>query len=147
MRADPITAIRASGRGLAGTVLLATLAACSGDGGTGPSSCFLSASAEAATSGAATITIDPSRRFQTIDGFGTSQTVFDDPHVTETFDPATQRAAAIPPAADQAKILDALYRQLGLTRVRIHPDGIEPVNDNADPNVADLSKFSFDWKD
>jgi O-glycosyl hydrolase len=147
MRADPITAIRTSGRGLAGSVLLATLAACSGDGGTGPSSCFLSASAEAATSGAATITIDPSRRFQTIDGFGTSQTVFDDPHVTETFDPATQRAAAIPPAADQAKILDALYRQLGLTRVRIHPDGIEPVNDNADPNVADLSKFSFDWKD
>jgi O-glycosyl hydrolase len=79
-------------------------------------------------------------------GFGTTERLFDDPHVTETFDQATQRAAVIPPAADQARILDALYGQIGLTRVRFHPDLIEPVNDNADPNVADLSKFDFSWQ-
>lgn len=79
-------------------------------------------------------------------GFGTTERLFDDPHVTETYDQATQRAAVIPPAADQARILDALYGQIGLTRVRFHPDLIEPVNDNAAPNVADLSKFDFSWQ-
>ena len=88
----------------------------------------------------------PASRFQTMQGFGTTERLFDDPHVTETYDPTTQRAAIVPPAADQAKILDALYRQIGLTRVRFHPDPIEPVNDNADPNSADLSKFDFSWR-
>lgn len=92
-----------------------------------------------------TVTLDAAQRFQTMQGFGASQRLFDDPHVTDTFDASTGRATAtaIPPASDQAKILDALYVDLGLTRVRIHPEGFEPVNDNADPNVADLSKFNF----
>jgi len=79
-------------------------------------------------------------------GFGTTERLFDDPHLTETFDQTTQRAAAIPPVGDQEKILDALYVTIGLTRVRFHPDLFEPVNDNADPNVADLSKFDFSWR-
>jgi len=79
-------------------------------------------------------------------GFGTTERLFDDPHVTETFNQATQRAAVIPPAADQTQILAALYTQIGLTRVRFHPDLIEQVNDNADPNAADLSKFDFSWQ-
>jgi O-glycosyl hydrolase len=93
-----------------------------------------------------TVTLDPSQRFQTIHGFGTTQRLFDDPHITETFNPATARAAIIPPAADQDRILDALYRDLRLTRVRFHPEGVEPVNDNADPLSTDLSKFNFSWK-
>ena len=93
-----------------------------------------------------TVTLDPAQRFQTIHGFGTTQRLFDDPHTTETFNPSTRRAAAIPPASEQAKILDALYRDLGLTRVRFHPEGVEPVNDNADPNRTDLSKFVLAWK-
>jgi O-glycosyl hydrolase len=93
-----------------------------------------------------TVTLDAERRFQTIQGFGTTQRLFDDPHTTETFNPATRRASAIPPASEQAKILDALYRDLGLTRVRFHPEGVEPVNDNADPNSTDLSKFNLTWK-
>jgi O-glycosyl hydrolase len=104
-------------------------------------------------SSSATVTVDVSRRFQTIQGFGTTERLFDDPHVTETFDPVTQRAAVVIPPAEQAKILDALYGDLGLTRVRWLPEGskagvggIEPVNDNADPEVTDLSKFSFGWK-
>lgn len=55
--------------------------------------------------------------------------------------------------AEQAKILDALYVDLGLTRMRWHPEGsvagvgeIEPVNDNSDPDVTDLSKFNFAWR-
>lgn len=129
-----------------GATFAIVLAACAGDGpGTGPGTCTVTGSA-APLGGAATITIDPTSRFQTIQGFGASLALFDDPHLTETFDPATGRAAVIPPATDQAKILDLLYRDLGLTRVRVNPDGIEDTNDNADPNVADLSKFDFAWR-
>ncbi|HTK48959.1 MAG TPA: glycoside hydrolase family 30 beta sandwich domain-containing protein [Gemmatimonadaceae bacterium] len=127
-----------------GATLALALTACAGDG-IGPGSCAVAESA-APLGAPATISLDPSRRFQTIDGFGTSLPLFDDPHVTETFDQTTKRAAAIPTARDQAKILDLLYRDLGLTRARVSPDGIEAANDNADPNVADLSKFDFGWK-
>lgn len=54
--------------------------------------------------------------------------------------------------AQQDEVLDRLYVDLGLTRVRpASPDtapgfGIEPVNDNADPNVTDLAQFNFGWK-
>jgi O-glycosyl hydrolase len=126
-----------------------TLLACSADSATGvdtfsnPGTCAASPSVLPATD--VTVTVDAAQRFQTIQGFGATQRLFDDPHVTETFDARTGRAAAtaVPPASDQAKILDALYVSLGLTRVRIHPEGLEPVNDNADPNTPDLSKFSF----
>ena len=134
-------------RSLVASVTL-SLAAC-GDGGPSRSlepeaSCpALPAALPAAD---LTVTLDAERRFQTIQGFGTTQRLFDDPHTTETFNPATRRAAAIPPAPEQAKILDALYRDLGLTRVRFHPEGVEPVNDNADPNSTDLSKFNLTWK-
>jgi O-glycosyl hydrolase len=101
----------------------------------------------------ATIVVESGRGYQTIEGFGTTERLFDDPHVTNTFNPATGRAAVVVPPADQARILDALYVDLGLTRVRYNPRddqgtdvAIEAVNDNDDPNVTDLSKFSFDWK-
>ena len=101
----------------------------------------------------ASVTVDASRRFQTIQGFGTTERLFDDPHVTNTFDAVTRRAAVIPPPAEQDRILDALYVELGLTRVRYNPRddqgtdvGIEQVNDNADPAVTDLSRFDFSWK-
>jgi len=134
-------------RTLAASITLA-LSAC-GDGGPSTSlnseaSCPALPAALPATD--VTVTLDPAQRFQTIQGFGTTQRLFDDPHTTETFNPATRRAAAIPPASEQAKILDALYRDLGLTRVRFHPEGVEPVNDNADPNATDLSKFTLAWK-
>jgi O-glycosyl hydrolase len=139
--------VRASTARAIEAVFVLAVVACSGSeelsAATGPSACFANLAAPA--SGAA-VTVDPSSRFQTMQGFGTTERLFDDPHVTETFDPATQRAAAIPPAADQERILDALYVSIGLTRVRFHPDLMEGVNDNADPNVADLSKFDFSWK-
>jgi O-glycosyl hydrolase len=89
---------------------------------------------------------------QTMAGFGTSERVFDDPHLTETFNPKTGRSAVVITPTQQDEILDKLYVELGLTRVRsTSPDtaagsGIEPVNDNDDPNVTDLKKFNFSWK-
>ncbi len=94
-----------------------------------------------------TLRVEPQSRHQTIAGFGTSIRLFDDPHLTETSDPATQRSAVVIPAAEQARILAALYQELGLTRIRYATDpGVEPENDNADPSVTDLSRFDFRWK-
>jgi len=91
-------------------------------------------------SAAAQVTIDPARTYQVMQGFGASNRVWDDPHVSNA--PRTN----IPPSA-RAEILTRLYKDLGLTRVRLVLDGgIEPVNDNDDPFVFDWSKFNFEWK-
>ena len=101
---------------------------------------------------AVSVTVDGAVRYQTMDGFGTSLRVFDDPHVFENFDPVTRRAATVLTPAQQGEVMDRLYRDLKLTRVRaINPDtavgaGIEPVNDNGNPNVTDPTKFNFGWK-
>ena len=101
--------------------------------------------------GAAVVTIDGRTTYQRIRGFGASMRVFDDPRVTNTIDPTTKRATAIPPAVEQQKILSSLWLDstaLGLTRVRfmIGDGDTEPVNDNADPLTADTSRFDFAWK-
>jgi O-glycosyl hydrolase len=101
---------------------------------------------------AATVLVDGTVRHQTMEGFGTSVRVFDDPHVFENFNPATGRAATVLTPAQQDQVLDRLYTDLRLTRVRpASPDtavgsGIEPINDNNNPNVTDVTKFNFDWK-
>ncbi len=59
----------------------------------------------------AVVTIDLGARRQAIQGFGSSERVWSDPHLSDS--PVT----VVPPAA-QAAILDSLYRRLGLTRVR-----------------------------
>ena len=93
------------------------------------------------------MTLDVSHRFQTIDGFGSSLRLFDDPHVTNTSDPVTGRGGVVVPPDQQTAILRALYTDIGLTRVRYTTDAnIEPVNDNANPNVTDLTKFNFSWR-
>src|SRR4051812_37100459 len=146
MPASRMMTTRRVARALHGAVAL-LLAGCASDGGpatafrpiTGPGTCPVSPAALPAAD--VTVTLDPTQRFQTIQGFGTTQRLFDDPHTTETFDAVTRRATATPPAEEQARILDALYVDLGLTRVRFHPEGLETVNDNADPLSTDLSKF------
>ncbi|MEO6527718.1 MAG: hypothetical protein ABIP93_13890 [Gemmatimonadaceae bacterium] len=100
------------------------------------------------------VSVNLDRQFQTMDGFGSTERVFDDPHVTETFNSQTARAGVVVPQAEQAKILAALYTELGLTRVRYNPrdpapgkvTGLEPLNDNDNPNLTDLSRFDFGWK-
>ena len=72
---------------------------------------------------------------QVMAGFGTSNRLWDDPHVSNF------RSTVVPIEA-QREILTRLYTDLGLTRVRLTIDpGIEPVNDNSDPDVIDWSKF------
>ncbi|MES2304415.1 MAG: glycoside hydrolase family 30 beta sandwich domain-containing protein [Gemmatimonadota bacterium] len=96
---------------------------------------------------AVSVVVNSQSRRQTIDGFGTTIRLFDDPHLTNTFDQATQRGAVLVPAADQARILAALYTDLHLTRMRYATDpGVEIANDNSDPAVTDLSRFDFRWK-
>jgi O-glycosyl hydrolase len=101
---------------------------------------------------AAVVAVDGGVRHQRMDGFGSSVRVFDDPHLFNNFNPATGRAATVMTTAQQDEVLDRLYIDLGLTRVRpASPDaavgaGIEPVNDNSDPYVTDASKFNFAWK-
>jgi O-glycosyl hydrolase len=97
--------------------------------------------------GGPTVTIDAKIKLQTMQGFGASMRLFDDPLVTNTLDPVTKRATAVPTALDQRLMLDALWLDAGLTRLRFFPGdgGIEPVNDNADPLAADTTKFDFSW--
>lgn len=88
------------------------------------------------------------KTFQRIQGFGSSARAFTDPHLFEVdgrSPPPTTRA-------QQNAVLDALYVRLGLTRIRpVQPDtsagpppvGIEISNDNANPSVADPSRFNF----
>ena len=84
--------------------------------------------------------------YQAIDGFGSSERGFDDPHI---FDDQTP-----PPmtASQRGAVLAALYGDLGLTRVRPvqpettagpPPNGIEVANDNADPYATNLAGFNF----
>lgn len=113
----------------------------------------LAATAAPPSTADVTVTLEASKRYQTIQGFGTTERLFDDPHVTNTFDPVTRRAAVVVPPGEQGRIFDALYKDLGLTRVRYNPRddqgadaALEPVNDNLDPSVTDLSKFDLSWK-
>ncbi|MBA3405941.1 MAG: hypothetical protein H0U13_14880, partial [Gemmatimonadaceae bacterium] len=89
------------------------------------------------------ISINAGERFQTIDGFGVGMRLFTDPHLVLL--PTRPENVLRIPLAAQAQILDSLYVGLGLTRVRVGNDTrfIEPVNDNADPAITDLSKFNF----
>jgi O-glycosyl hydrolase len=99
-----------------------------------------------------TVAVDAGVMFQRMDGFGMSSRVFDDPHLFDNFDPNTGRALTVMSAAQQDAVLDRLFIDLGLTRLRpASPDvtagaGIEPVNYNNDPYVKDHRKFSNAWK-
>ena len=104
------------------------------------------ASAVAARTDAASSTPAGSA-FQTMQGFGASSRAFSDPHVFDVQGPAPAMTRS-----QQEAVLDALYRELGLTRIRpVQPDtgpgpppvGIEVANDNSDPTVADPGRFNF----
>jgi glucuronoarabinoxylan endo-1,4-beta-xylanase len=88
-----------------------------------------SAQARAADPNAVAIQIDLAARRQVIQGFGTSNRVWDDPHL------ANLPRVTVPVAA-QERILSLLYRRLGLTRVR-------PIVELQNSSVA---SFNFDWK-
>lgn len=70
------------------------------------------------------IIVNADQRFQTIDGFGSSQRMWEDPHVANV-DALTPDV----PGPVKDTILRQLYTELGLTRVRMHGVGFntEPV--------------------
>jgi O-glycosyl hydrolase len=74
----------------------------------------------AAAADVSAVTVDLAAARQVIQGFGTSNRVWSDPHL------ANAANASVPPEA-QRQILTSLYRQLGLTRVRdVLDNGIQP---------------------
>ncbi|MEP7343697.1 MAG: Ig-like domain-containing protein [Gemmatimonadaceae bacterium] len=112
-----------------------------------------------------TIAISPSQTFQTINGWEGVGNIGEVPQPGECLPAAFQ--------IYQAPVIDRLANELGLTRVRLHVrSGYEspvdyydqyisgqitnaawkatwyaPVNDNADPNVTDPTKFHWGWMD
>ncbi len=94
-----------------------------------------------------TVTVNGNVVHQMMEGFGTTIRVFDDPHVFNNFNQTTGRANTTMTPTQEDEILDKLYLDLGLTRVRPATDeSIEEINDNNDPNDTDLSMFDFEWK-
>jgi O-glycosyl hydrolase len=90
------------------------------------------------------ITVDPTQKFQVIEGWGASMRLFSDPHIVGLPQDDPANALNIPIAA-QSEILDSLYRSLRLNRVRLATETseIETVNDNDDPAHTNLSAFDF----
>jgi O-glycosyl hydrolase len=89
------------------------------------------------------VAIDARVTHQVMEGFGSSQRLFDDPHVIggpgtgeETYD---RTKSLVITTAEQDEILERLYGDLGLTRVRaaIYPVELQPVKG---------SQFFFEWK-
>lgn len=91
-----------------------------------------------------TVTIDTSKRFQTIEGWGASMRLFSDPHIIGLPQDDPANALQISQAA-QSEILDSLYRGIGLTRVRVATEtgGIEVTNDDDNPAHTNTSGFDF----
>ena len=96
---------------------------------------------------AQTVTVDAQVFKQTMEGFGHSARYFDDPHLLGGPDRATTPGGGlVMTTAQENDVLDKLYVDLRLNRVRPHINAlIEPINDNGDPSVTDLTKFNFDW--
>ena len=68
-----------------------------------------------------TITVDPGIRYQTMEGFGTSLGLFEDPHLNGSHNSATGGISMT--AAQQDTILDLIYNPtsgIGLNRARVH---------------------------
>lgn len=89
-----------------------------------------------------TITIDPATRHQRFDGFGGSLSFFENDGFFFAHDP-TQPKVVSSTEAQRREIASMLYERIGATRARLVLRGFEPGNDNADPGVANPSRF--DW--
>ncbi len=91
------------------------------------------------------IAVDSRALNQTMEGFGTTVRLFNDPHLIGASGGMGNGLDI--GAASQDEILRRLYEDIGLTRIRaaVQSPGVEPVNDNDDPAVTDVSRFRFEW--
>ena len=64
------------------------------------------------------VRIDGERTFQAMEGFGTSERPFEDPHLFDQVPSLTGPLKVVVPDAARGEIMDRLYAELGLTRVR-----------------------------
>lgn len=94
---------------------------------------------------AATVTVDGNTKYQIMDGFGSSQRPFEDKHIFSSGGSVTIPSSVVLTTEQQNEVLNLLYRDLRLTRVRpiLYSNFIEPVNDNTDPQVIDWTKLNF----
>jgi Glycosyl hydrolase family 30 beta sandwich domain len=90
--------------------------------------------AQVAPQGAqSTIAVDTGTVYQTIDQFGSSQRVFDDPHVWRYRSAPNDPPPPAMTPSEQDEVLDLLYRHSGLTYLRISTDGgLEPSHGHFD---------------
>src|SRR5262245_25727585 len=87
----------------------------------------------------AEVRIDANVAYQRMDGFGSSQRLFDDPHLIGGPDHSYDRSRGlVVPVDQQNEILHLLYTELKLTRVRpgIYPVDLQPVKNG---------EFFFEW--
>jgi len=105
-----------------------------------------SASADDGGAAGSEVTIDCSSRLQVIDGFGSSLfggfAIFERGQADGDF-PEGVTFKTTP--AQRKAIVTAMVQELGVTHVRIFlpPPGVEPHNDNDDPNL--INPAAFDW--
>jgi len=86
--------------------------------------------------------VDATVHHQTMEGFGATLTPFELDGIFKAHDPSQpQRVSAT--AEQRRDIASLLFEQLGLTRVRLFPEGFEPVNDNDEPGA--FNPQGFDW--
>ena len=134
-------AARLTGRALllAAAVVLAGCSGGSSDAGEGSSDTAGPPPPAPARPVAADVRVDVGETYQTIEGFGASYRVWDDPHLLGD--------SAAPSSQQQGEIVASLVDDLGLTRLRAILDpGLEPENDNEDPFRLDRSRFVYDGK-
>src|SRR5262249_26086466 len=81
------------------------------------------------------------------DGFGGSLTLIEKPNAFGYDDPNLANKATTATAAQKQQIEDILYRQIGLSRTRVFPQGFEVQNDNADPQQFNLSAYRWNLVD
>ena len=73
------------------------------------------------------VVVDPSRTYQTIENFGTSLRVFDDPHLWRYRSEPNEPPPPVLTRAQEDALLDLLYRDEGLSYLRLSTDGgLEP---------------------
>ncbi len=104
--------------------------------------------AAGSTQPASLITLDGAKELQTIDGFGASTFGGFELFERGGFDDAAPRGVTYHTTAEQRKeLIAAAVRELGVTHARIWIwSGVEPQNDNDDPDVIDWNAFTWEGR-
>ncbi len=109
--------------------------------------------ASIADAAVARVTIDPSDRHQTIEGWGATLSLHGIPFVEWAEDPTAEQYDRLPiekPVPDglRTRIIEEAVVHLGLNRFRLEiGPQVEFRNDNDDPHVINAAAYRFAWQD